>query len=136
MEKYNCVNSDVQFKGKNALFIYSRGGGNLLIAGGDTGVSNTIELAGGVNLASEVQGFKPLTSEALVAMNPEVIVMFDHGFESSENGALIWSYPGMSQTIAARDSSLIHFPSYQLNSFGLNICEDLETISIQLGSKR
>jgi len=129
MEKYDCAGSQGERSKKKALFVYSRGGGNLLIAGGNTGVSKTIELAGAVNVAWEIDGFKPLTSESLVKMNPEVIIMFDHGYAASQEGALIWDYPGMTQVKAGVDSALLHFPSHQLSSFGLTICDDLATIN-------
>ena len=59
------------------LFIYARGTGTMMVSGRGTQVAKMIELAGGINATSEFEDYKPLTAEALIAANPDVILLFD-----------------------------------------------------------
>jgi iron complex transport system substrate-binding protein len=49
------------------MFIYARGPGAVNVAGLDTAADAMIRLAGGVNVAQDYAGYKPLTAEAAVA---------------------------------------------------------------------
>ena len=69
-------------KKPKVLFIYARGAGNLMVAGKETPLHNMIELAGAENAAAALTDFKPLTPEALLTTNPDVILMFDSGLQS------------------------------------------------------
>ena len=67
------------------LFLYVRGNANIYyIFGADSGADSLIEAVGGIDVASEIgwEGMKPMTAEALVAAQPDVIVMMTLGLES------------------------------------------------------
>lgn len=58
------------------LFIYAREN-FLMVAGKNTAMQSMIELAGGKAAITEFEDFKPLTPEALLQINPDVIMFFD-----------------------------------------------------------
>lgn len=100
------------------LFIYARGAGSLMVAGDDTPYASIIELAGGKLAIKGFEGFKPLTTEAIVEANPDVILLFDSGFEAlgGHNGVL--ATPGIDLTNAGRNNKIVHMDGGLLTNFG------------------
>ena len=122
----NCAEFKAEETGIKGLFIYAHGGGNMMVAGGNTAVHTVFELAGLTNTAEKIDGFKPLTSEALVAFQPDLIVMFEHSIQSLSSEAL-WAYPGMEATPAGSSKRLLIYPAHEMNSFGLGTCAFIKT---------
>lgn len=100
------------------LFIYARGTGTMMVAGDDSQVEKVIEMAGGQNAVSGFKDFKPLTAEALVKANPDVILLFDSGMESlgGTNGLL--DVQGIAQTNAGKNKRFITMEGQFLTGFG------------------
>lgn len=124
----NKIDTDLQdieqfaFKPR-VLFIYARGAGALMVAGNKTAPKAMIELAGGENAMNGFDDFKPLTPEALVNANPDVILMFDSGLQSlgGMNGLL--SIPGIAQTKAGKNKRVIEIDGQYLAGFGPRVGE-------------
>lgn len=89
------------------LFIYARGAGTMSVAGINTAPNTMINLAGGVNAAAEVDGFKPFTAEAVVRENPDVILFFDSGLESLGGDEGLLKIPGIANTNAGKNKKFI-----------------------------
>lgn len=64
------------------LFVYSRGAGTMMVSGTGTEAAAIIALAGGTNVVTGYQGYRPLTPEALAAARPDVVLMTTMGLES------------------------------------------------------
>lgn len=56
------------------LFVLSLRGGSPIVSGAGTSAHDVINAAGGVNAAGELEGWKPLSTEAAVPLNPDVII--------------------------------------------------------------
>ncbi len=70
------------------LFVLSAtDGGNLLCAGQGSAADAVIRMAGGENVAAEVEGYKPLSREALLQLNPTVILVPSGGPHWTERSA-------------------------------------------------
>lgn len=106
-----------QEKKTKVLFIYARGAGTMMVAGKGTQVHEMIQLAGGVNVASDIDDFKPLTPESLVAYNPEAILLFDSGLNSLGNEEGILQLPGVMDTDAGKNRNIIHMDGQLLSGF-------------------
>ncbi|WP_237028729.1 heme/hemin ABC transporter substrate-binding protein [Pedobacter steynii] len=100
------------------LFIYARGTGTMMVGGTGTPVEKVIELAGGTNAITEFTEYKPLTSEALVKANPDVILLFDDGLESLGGAKGLSGVQGVSQTNAGKTKKFITMNGELLTSFG------------------
>lgn len=100
------------------LFIYARGTGTMMVAGDDTQMAQLIELAGGVNAVKGFTNFKPLTPEALVAANPDVILLFTSGMESLGGPAGLLNIQGVNQTEAGKNKRFITMDGELMSSFG------------------
>ncbi|WP_089333385.1 heme/hemin ABC transporter substrate-binding protein [Hymenobacter mucosus] len=100
------------------LFIYARGAGTLMVAGQGTSVEKMVHLAGARNAATGFSDFKPLTAEALVAANPDVLLLFDSGLQSLGGTAGLLQIPGVAQTTAGRTGRIIEMDGQLLTGFG------------------
>lgn len=63
---------------KRVLFALSLSNGRIMAAGTNTSADAIIRLAGGVNAAGDVTGYKPLSDEAVIAAAPDVVLVMDN----------------------------------------------------------
>ncbi|PWN07673.1 heme/hemin ABC transporter substrate-binding protein [Rhodohalobacter mucosus] len=100
------------------LFIYARGPNNLTVAGNRTSAKAMIDLAGGVNAFNSFDGYKPLTAEAVVQANPDVILMMNSGVESVGGEQGVLRAPGISLTSAGENRRIYSMEGTYLLGFG------------------
>lgn len=100
------------------LFIYARGAGTLMVAGEKTAFSEMVKLAGGENAVSGFEDFKPLTPEALVQANPDVILLFDSGLASVGGIDGLLKVPGIAATKAGKNKTVLSLDGGLLTNFG------------------
>jgi len=104
------------------LFLYVRGSANVYyIFGEDSGADSLIDAVGGVDVAAEIgwEGMKPMTAEALVAAQPDVLVMMTDGLESVGGiDGLIERIPAVAQTPAGANRRVIDMADAEILSFG------------------
>jgi iron complex transport system substrate-binding protein len=104
------------------LFLYVRGNANVYyIFGRDSGADSLIEAVGGVDVASEIgwEGMKPMTAEALVAAQPDVLVMMTEGLASVGGiDGLIERIPALAQTPAGQHRRVVDMADTEILSFG------------------
>lgn len=101
----------------SVLFIYARGAGTMMVAGEGTQIEKIIQLAGGENAVSGFSDFKPLTAEALVAANPDVILLFDSGLSSLGGADMLLEMPGVKETNAGRNQKIVEMDGQLLTGF-------------------
>jgi len=91
------------------LFIYVRGGGTQLIGGSGVVSNAMIEAAGGIDAGAEagVQGFMPVTAEAIVAAQPDVIIAPDSGVQSIGGLEALLQIPGVAETPAGQQGNFL-----------------------------
>ena len=112
------------------LFIYARGAGNLMVGGKNTPVDKVIGLAGAQNAVTEFEDYKPLTPEALIQANPDVILMFDSGIGSLGGPQGVLKIQGIDKTNAGKNKKIISMDGGLLSGFGPRVGE----AAIQLNS--
>ncbi len=105
-------------KKPKVLFIYARGAGNLMVAGQGTPLHSMIELAGAENAAAALTDFKPLTPEALLTTNPDVILMFDKGLQSLGGIDGLLKIEGIATTKAGKNKKVVTMDGQFLSGFG------------------
>lgn len=106
------------------LFIYARGAGTMMVAGEGTPMERIIELAKGQNAVQGFKDFKPLTEEALLGSNPDVILLFETGLQSVGGvDGLIKTTPGILQTKAGKNKAVIAMDGALLADFGPRVGE-------------
>ncbi len=105
------------------LFIYARGAGALSVAGAGTSAEAMVELAGGEYAVKDFDNFKPLTPEALVAANPDILLLFEDGLQSLGGVEGLLQVPGVSQTSAGKRRAILTMDGNLLLGFGPRLGE-------------
>lgn len=119
-------------KKPKVLFVYARGAGTMMVAGDGTQMTRMIELAGGQNATGGFADFKPLTAEAVVAANPDVILMFDSGKASLGDAGGVLGIPGVSATNAGKNKAVIAMDGQLLSGFGPRVGQALKQLNAKL----
>lgn len=114
------------------LFIYARGTGTMMVSGDNTAAASIINMSGGQNAITGFEEFKPLTPEALVAANPDVILMFDKGLESLGGMDGLLKVPGIAETNAGKNKNVIEMDGQFLTGFGPRLGQAVTELSSKL----
>jgi len=102
-------------------FLYVRGTAGVYLLGGEgSGADAMVEAVGAVDVGKEsgLQPFTPLTSEALVAAAPDVILVMDKGLESVGGVDGLLDLAGVAQTPAGRQRRIVAVEDGLLLNFG------------------
>lgn len=115
------------------LMLLGHAGNNLLAAGEGSLAAWMIEQAGGLNLPTH-DGYKPLSSEAILALDPQVLIFADRSLQGSDAlEALLRQNPALRQTPAGRDQRLLNLdPTLLVGGLGPRIPETLAELSAAL----
>ena len=118
----------------SVLFIYVRRGGLQLVAGEGSAAATIIEAAGGTDAgtAAGVVGFVPLTPEAVVAADPEVILVMDRGLAAIGGVPGLLEIPGVALTRAGRNQRFVSMEDLYLLGFGPRLPDALHDLAAQL----
>jgi iron complex transport system substrate-binding protein len=108
----------------SVLFIYARGSGTPQVSGKGTAADAMIGLAGGTNVVTEYDGYKPLTPEAIVSLQPDVVLMTTSGLQAvgGPDGLLKLS-PALRMTPAGRERRIVSMDDERLLGFGPRCAE-------------
>lgn len=102
-------------------FLYLRGtAGIYLLGGSGSGADSIITAAGGIDVGAQAgyDAFIPLTAEALVQLDPDVLIVMAKGLQSVNGIEGLVELPGVAQTTAGRDGRIIVVDDAILLSFG------------------
>jgi iron complex transport system substrate-binding protein len=99
------------------LFVLSIQNGQAMVGGRNTSADAAIRLAGGKNAAHDIDGFKPITDEAIIVAAPDVILTINHG-DHALSADDVFSLPAFSATPAAATRRLIAMDGLYLLGFG------------------
>ena len=119
-------------KAPRVLFVYARGTGTLMVAGDNTQMAEMIRLAGGKNATGGFEDFKPLTAEAVITANPDVILMFDSGKASLSSEGGVLAVPGVKSTNAGKNQAIIAMDGEYLSGFGPRVGKALVELNNEL----
>lgn len=112
------------------LMLLGHAGSNVMAAGKDSLAVWLIEHAGGDSL-TEHDGYKPISDETLLAMDPQVLIFADRSLQGEEaRQALLQQNPVLRQTSAARDGRLVSLdPSLLVGGLGPRLPEGLAELA-------
>jgi iron complex transport system substrate-binding protein len=102
-----------------ALFVLAVQNGRVMVGGQNTSADAILTLAGATNVATDVNGFRPLPDEAIVALAPDVIVTMRR---SSDKGghdlSLLSTMKGVQSTPAGIAKRIIEVDGLYTLGFG------------------
>lgn len=108
--------------GKTGIaFLYLRGTSGIYLLGGKgSGADALIRMAGGIDVGAtkDSNPFMPLTPEALVTINPSIILVMQKGLESVGGSKGLFALSGIAQTTAGINQRVIAVDDSLLLAFG------------------
>ena len=107
-----------KLKNTRVLFILSQNPSQLMVGGAKTSADAMIAYAGARNAISGFSGFKPLTPEAVIAANPDVILLTDQGMKAVGGIGGVLRFAGISQTRAGKEQNIVSLEAMYLLGFG------------------
>lgn len=138
VQKLNAAlkESGKEHPGVRVAFLYLRGGSAIYLLGGQgSGADSLIAHLGATDVGANTftQPFSPITSEALVAADPEIILVMSKGLESVGGIDGLVALPGISQTPAGKNRAVIAVDDSLLLSFGPRTPDLLRQLSEAVG---
>ncbi len=112
------------------LLLLGHAGGSPLVGGENSAADWLIERAGGRNLATH-NGYKALSTEALLALDPEVVIIADRSLAGdAARDALLKQNPALAATRAARNQRLVMLdPTLLVGGLGPRLPDGLAALS-------
>jgi iron complex transport system substrate-binding protein len=104
------------------VFLYIRGANGIYyLFGQESGTGDLIEGLGGIDIATEIgwTGLRPMTDEALIAANPDLILVMSDGLQSVGGpDELVRLKPAIGLTSAGQNLRFVDMDDSQVLSFG------------------
>lgn len=116
---------------KRVLFVLSLSNGRVMASGSDTEAAAIIEMAGGINAATGISGYKPLTDEAVIAAKPDVVLTMERG-DHKLTPEQVFAIPALQSSPAAADKALISMDGLFLLGFGPRTPDAVRALATQL----
>ena len=109
------------------LFVYLRRGGIQLVSGAGREAETIITASGGVDAGAAIGigGWQPLSPEALLAINPDVYLVMQLGYDAVGGVEGMLAIPGMAETEAGKHSRVIVMEDILLLGFGPRMAETI-----------
>ncbi|EMK00955.1 hemin ABC transporter substrate-binding protein [Leptospira sp. WS58.C1] len=117
------------------LFVYHRGTSLAQVSGTETPADEMIRLGGGINAVNGFKGFKPITPEAVIAAQPDIILIPSRGLESLGGKDGVFSLPGVKDTPAGKKARVVSIDDLVLLGFGPRLGQGIEELFESFHSK-
>ena len=108
--------------GLRMLFLYLRGGSGIYyLFGEESGADDLIHALGGLDVAGEIgwRGMRPITDEAIIAADPDLIIVMTDGLASVGGvDGLLDEIPAVALTTAGKHRRFVDMADGQVLSFG------------------
>ena len=114
---------------KKILLILMMRGSSPVVAGKNTSGQGFINMIGHENSMSDLNGWKPVSSEEIIKKNPDYIIITKRAFKSFSSLDQFLSIPGISSTLAAKKKNIIVKDGMSMLGFGprtINVALDID----------
>lgn len=114
----------------NIVFLLNVGNGSPMAAGRNTAANAMIGLAGGNNAFGDTHdGYKPVSSEAMIAANPNIIMLTKDTLETLGGIDKAIAIPGVSLTTAGKTQRIVTMDSLYMLGFGPRLPEAVQELA-------
>ncbi len=100
------------------LFVLAHTPSQVMVSGLATSAHAMLEYAGATNAIAGFTGYKPLTPEAAIAAQPDVILLTDQGLQAAGGIDGVLKLPGLAHSPAGRNRRVIALEAMFLLGFG------------------
>ncbi len=119
--KAKLAQAEAHSQGKSklrVLFIFVHGGAAMQVSGTRTAADAMINAAGAINAVTQFPGYKVLSTEALLAAKPDVILVTTRSLKAVGGAEALWGSPGVALTPAGQAKRLVVMDDLRLLGFG------------------
>ncbi|MEY3724648.1 MAG: periplasmic binding protein [Pseudomonadota bacterium] len=113
------------------LYIHSMNPSQVMVSGQETNANAMIRYAGLRNAMDGFRGYKPLTPEAVIVANPDLILVTDQGLQAIGGPSQLARLPGMERTKAILRQKVISMDAVYLLGFGPRMPDAVLTLHHQ-----
>ena len=103
---------------RRVLFVLSLQNGRIMVGGRNSTADAIIAMAGGTNVASAIEGYKPMSDEAIIAAAPDAVLMMRNSGAHTTTADELFALPSFSQTPAAQRRTQVVMDGIYLLGFG------------------
>lgn len=107
------------------------GAPNATMMGAGTTVDEMIKMAGGANAMSKLTGSKEMTDEAVVAAQPDIILMTERIFERSGGIDGVLKFPGVALTPAGKNRRVVPVSDMYFQGFGPGVGRAVRDLAVK-----
>ena len=104
---------------------------NATMSGNGTTIDEMIKLAGGTNPMTDFTGFREMTDEAVVAAQPEIILMTEKSFERSGGVEGVLKFPGVALTPAGKNRRVVAVSDMYFQGFGPGVGKAVRELALK-----
>lgn len=116
----------------SVLFFTAVGDGTPQAAGTETAAQGVIDMIGGKNVFSGHSGYKPLSLEAAVAADPDIILVMAHNAAQLGGRDKIIDHPALSLTSAAQSGNVFLVDAARVMQFGPRTPEAAAELAVEI----
>lgn len=110
----------------SGIFILSHAGmGAPMVAGDGSSADSLMQLAGLKNAIQGVNGYRPISTEGLIAAQPSTLILTQAGLTALGGKEKVWQLPGLQQTPAAKNKQLVVVDDLAFLGFGPRTAESV-----------
>lgn len=127
-----ALREKVKAASPRVLFLFSPTPAVLNVGGKETVASQVIALAGGALAVDSFEGYRPISTEALVAAKPDVLLVTERTLASLGGAEKVWEVPGIGLTPAAKGRKLVVLDDALLLGMGPRVGEAVSALAREL----
>lgn len=132
VQEAKALGDKVRAAAPRVLFLFSPTPSVLNVGGKETVASEVIAMAGGKLAVDSFQGYRPISTEALVAAQPDVLLVTERTLASLGGPEKLWSVPGLSLTPAGKAKRMVVLEDTLLLGMGPRVGEAVSQLARQL----
>ena len=103
---------------KKVLFILGMQSGSPLVAGKAVSADGFISMIGGENSMNDFEGWKPVSTEAIIKASPDIILISKRGLAAVGDKKDLRNHPALKLTPAARNNEIYAMDGMEMLGFG------------------
>ena len=100
------------------MFILSMESGSPTVGGRDTSADGLIKMTGALNVMDSFEGWKPVSTEAIIQAKPDFILISERGLNSFGSIEKLGQHPSLVFTPAAKNNNIIAKDGMAMLGFG------------------
>ncbi|MEL6729269.1 MAG: ABC transporter substrate-binding protein [Pseudomonadota bacterium] len=114
------------------LFFTAVSDGAPRAAGVETAAQGVIDMIGGINVFGDYSGYKPLSLEAAVAADPDIILVMAHNAIELGGKDKVVNHPALSLTTAAQSGNVFLIDAARVMQFGPRTPEAAADLAVEI----